>query len=70
MLSRRKQTNKKIKKKTIWCLAWQLDEVRGSTRYISVDKLQVDFALNLCFLNFFYNPTVVSGCNELDIPMF
>ena len=37
---------------------------------LSFDKLQVDFALNLYFLNFFYDPTVVSGCNELDIPVF
>ena len=28
-----KQTNKKIKKGTKRCLAWQLDEERGATRY-------------------------------------
>ena len=37
---------------------------------LSFDKLQVDFALSLCFLNFFSDPTVVSGSNELDIPVF
>ena len=33
MLSRRKQTNQK---KTKRCLAWQLDEVRGATRYKTI----------------------------------
>ena len=33
VLSRRKQTNKKNKNRTQRCLAWQLDEVQGATRY-------------------------------------
>ena len=71
MLSRQKQTNKKnIKKKTKTCLAWQLDEVRGATRYsantaeLSQSNLQIDSTVTDLSIVQYQRGWSVKGSNQ------